>query len=131
MHTIQFTCRNSPTHDTYLLTYRNGLWWPQPQSWRNNGSGSWEIDAYFGATGEHTLHIVTANELGKALIQYYERIANMNRERKAKLSPKLLDEADRRMLLTVNPGIPMIGLPKGLRSEAFIVVNVAESPREQ
>jgi len=128
-HPVRFKCLNPPTDDTYLFSFRDGLWWPQPQKFREIiGGRIWEVDAYFGATGEHALHIVTANELGKVLIRYYWKVVEMNKERKEKLSDKL-SEGDREMLRYVYPGIEMTGLPKGLRSEDWVTVEIAEAGR--
>jgi pyrimidine deaminase RibD-like protein len=63
-HSVRFTCLNPPGVDTYLLVYQRGQYWPQPGPFREIEPGVWEVDAYFGSTGEQTLQIVTANNLG-------------------------------------------------------------------
>jgi hypothetical protein len=87
--------------------------------------GIWEVDAHFGLTGEHTLHLVTATNLGVSLIAYYRRILSRNNERAKELRTKLRHgepvPGEGRW-----PGIPMSALPKGLRSEVSVTVRIAE-----
>ncbi len=120
-HTIRVKCLNPPGPDTYLLAYKGGLYWPQTGPFRASGEGIWEIDAHFGSTGEHTLQLVTADSLGSALIRYYRKITEQNRSRREKLRGKI----DLSLLGGDYPGIEMNGLPKGLRLEASVNVNVA------
>lgn len=127
-HPIRFECINSPTSDNYLLTFRGGLCWPQPEGFHHVENNVWETNAHFGSTGEHTLHIVTASELGRTLIEYYRKVARLNRERRDRVKMKLTG-SDLDLLGGDYPGIQMIGLPKGLLSEASVVVNVAEPPK--
>jgi hypothetical protein len=91
-HPIRFKCLNPPGTDNYLFSFRQGLCWPQPGPFRQVGEGVWEIDAYFGTTGEHTLHLVTANDLGRALIEYYRKIVRLNTERREKLKKEIATE---------------------------------------
>ena len=60
-HVVRIECLNPPTADNYLVVYRGGLCWPQGGSFRQVAKNTWEIDLHFGTTGEHDLHIVTAN----------------------------------------------------------------------
>jgi pyrimidine deaminase RibD-like protein len=123
--TIRLKCLNSPTDDNYLLTSRNGLYWPQRGPFRQIEEKVWEIDAYFGTTGTHSLHIVTATEIGKVLIDYYRLVVRQNLERREKLKElKKLTEADLNVLGGDYFGIPMTSIPKGLRSEASINVTI-------
>jgi hypothetical protein len=88
------------------------------------------VDPHFGATGTHSLRLVTTNApLGKALIRYYWKVTNINRERKEALSEKL-SEADCKMLRYVSPGIEMTDLSKGLLAEDFVIVEIAENPSQ-
>ena len=52
---VRFKCLNPPGMSTYLLTYREGLYWPQSGPFREIEEGTWEIDAHFGTTGGHVL----------------------------------------------------------------------------
>jgi pyrimidine deaminase RibD-like protein len=127
-HTIQLECLNAPTDiANHLIVYREGLYYPQWGPFRHIAKKSWEINAHFGATGEHTLHIVTVNELGRALIQYYRKVTNLNIERRKKLQASFTG-VDLGMLGGDYFGIEMTGLPKGIRSEASVTVTVAKSP---
>lgn len=125
-HTIRFTCLNSPTINNHLLSSRYGLYWPQGGSFRHIEKKVWEIDAYFGAPGEHTLHIVTATPLGEEMLRYYWRVVNLNKDRRNRLKAKFPDAE--KLLGGDYFGIEMTGLPKGLRSEASVTVTIAEKP---
>jgi pyrimidine deaminase RibD-like protein len=129
VHPIRFTCVNPPIDGQhFLLVLKNGLCWPQGSAFRPVDTDTYEVDAHFGSTGEHTLHLVTAVDLGINLITYYRRVIDRNARRRSELEkvnlPKdhpLLREGDR-------PGIPMTDLPKGLRSEASVKVTIAAKP---
>jgi len=121
-HTIRLKCLNPPGPDTYLLINREGLCWPQGGPFRPAGKGLWEIDAHFGSTGEHVLQLITANNLGSALIHYYQKVTQENRSRRSRLR----DKVDASLLGVDHPGIVMSGgLPKGIRLEASVAVYVA------
>jgi pyrimidine deaminase RibD-like protein len=120
-HPIRFKCLNPPRVDTYLLSYRGGQYWPQPGPFRQIEQGVWEIDAHFGTTGEHVLQLVTANDLGSVLIQYYRKVVELNRSRREKSRDKI----DLSILGDAYRGIEMNGLQKGLRLEASVTVVVA------
>jgi pyrimidine deaminase RibD-like protein len=121
-HTIQFECRNPPGAGTYLVIYRGGQYWPQPGPFRQIEPRVWEIDAHFGTTGEHFLQLVTADDLGSALIRYYRKVVELNRSRREKMRDKINDLS---ILGGDYPGIEMNGLPKGLRLEASVKVVVS------
>jgi len=122
--TFRFTCLNAPTDRNYLLAYHAGECWPQYGTFREVDNKTWEIDANFGAGGLHTMQIVTANDLGKVLIEYYRKVVGMNQSRRNKLTDKLAVE-HRALIGGDYPGIPMIGLPKGLRLETSVDVTIA------
>jgi len=126
-HPIRFKCLNPPGTDYYLFSFRQGLCWPQPGPFRQVEEGVWEIDAYFGATEEHTLHLVTANDLGRALIEYYRKIVRLSTERREKLKNEITTE-QLALLGGDYPGIQMNGLPKGFRSEASVAITIAKRP---
>jgi pyrimidine deaminase RibD-like protein len=121
-HAIRFKCLNPPGPDTYLLEYRDGLFWPQSGPFREIDRDVWEIDAHFGSTGEYVLQLVTANDLGNALITYYRKVTEENRRRRERLRGKVVDLS---LLGGDYPGIAVNGLPKGLRLEASVSVFVA------
>jgi pyrimidine deaminase RibD-like protein len=117
---IRFESLNPPTTETYLLVYKGGVYWPQSGPFRDLGNSTWEIDAHFGATGEHVVQLVTADSLGAALIRYYRKVVAHNLSRRDKLRGKV----DLSLLGGDYPGIEMNGPPKGLRVEAAVNVNV-------
>jgi pyrimidine deaminase RibD-like protein len=126
--TIRFKSLNPPGANNYLLSFREGLCWPQPGTFREVKQSIWEIDAYFGATGDHTLHLVTAVAMGRTLVEYYRKVVQLNTQRTARLKEKI-DAAHLDLLGGDYPGIPMNGLPKGFRSEASVAVTVAAKPK--
>jgi pyrimidine deaminase RibD-like protein len=123
-HPVRFKSANPPTDHHFLLCLKGGLCWPQSSVFRAVGPATWEVDAHFGSTGEHTLHLVTAVDLGISLITYYRKVVERNRVRRRELETVL--EKDHALLREGDwPGIPMTALPKGLRSEASITVMIA------
>jgi pyrimidine deaminase RibD-like protein len=124
---LRFTCVNGPGPSTYLLIYKNGQYWPQPDLPRFiEQDGVWEIVAHFGATGDHELRLVTADDLGNVLIQYYRKVVDENLNRRRRLRAQGIDVST---LGGDYPGIQMSGLPKGLRIEASVAVYVAPAPK--
>jgi hypothetical protein len=127
-HAVRFKCLNPPASNNYLVSSLNGLCWPQPDSLREVEKDIWEIDAHFGSPGDHTLHIVTASDLGQVLVNYYWKVHNRSIFRANKLKGKVKDEG----LKFLNDhwiGIPMPGLPKGFRSEASVTITIAPKPK--
>lgn len=126
-HAVRVTCVNPPTASNYLFTSHGGLYWPQPGPFRHVERNEWEIDAYFGATIDHTLHIVTATELGQVLIEYYRKVVRWNIERREMLKKRYHPSKEDLALLLGGDyyGIAMTGLQKGLRSEDSITVTIA------
>ena len=122
-HVVRFTCLNPPGDDNYLLTSRDSLYWPMPGPFRQVKERIWEIDAYFGATGDHILHLVTANDLGKVLFKYYRKIIEQNRYRRDRLSGKI----DPSLLGDDYQGIEMNGLQKGLRLEHSVAIIIGKN----
>jgi hypothetical protein len=121
-HYLRFKCVNPPGPSTYLLIYRDGQYWPQPGLPRFiEQEGVWEIFAHFGTTGDHELRLVTADDLGNALIQYYRKVVDENLSRRKRLRAQGIDVST---LGGDYPGIQMSGLPKGLRLEASVPVFV-------
>jgi pyrimidine deaminase RibD-like protein len=125
-HTIRIRCNNPPTDKDYLFLSRNGLYWPQPGPFRPVALNEWEIDAHFGTTGEHGLHIGSANELGKILIDYYRSVIRSNLQRYDTITKTYkLDYRQYVALLGGDYfGIPMAGLGKGLLAECSVVVKL-------
>ena len=130
--TVRFKCLNPPDTSNYLLVMRQGLCWPQSRLFRQFDGPIWDVDAHFGTPGEHTLHIVTANDLGCTAIEYYRKVVNLNRERRERLKnipeTKTILDNNPSLLGGDYPGIQMNGLPKGLRSEASVRVIIEKKP---
>jgi pyrimidine deaminase RibD-like protein len=126
--TVRFECLNAPkAADNFLFMSHDGFYAPQPGQFRHLSGKKWAIDAQFGTTGEHTLHIVTANELGRELVQYYRRVINLNLGRRERLKA-VLNAENLNLLGGDYFGIQMTGLPKGFRSEASVTVTIAKKP---
>jgi pyrimidine deaminase RibD-like protein len=130
---IRFACANPPQSNNYLLSFLNGQCWPQAGNFQHINGNEWEATASFGSAGEHTLHLVTATDLGKAIIDYYWKVVGLNIERRKrfKISDTItVPEVELNQLLGGDyPGIAMTGLPKGIRSEASVNVMIAEKPK--
>jgi hypothetical protein len=129
-------CINSPGQDVFVLTYRNGEWWPQPHSLRRiEESDRWETPVFFGMYGEQAVHIVKASELGAGLIAYYRKVTRTNTERLQQFRHKLgeewwtREEEFLRQLPGSYPGIELPKLPKGLDSQASVTVNIVPPGR--
>lgn len=129
VRTVRFKCNNPPGPNTYLLAYGAGSFWPQPGPFRKVENGVWEVDAHFGSTGQYTLQLVTAGDLGNALIRYYRKITQQNSDRRIKLKETLRGAIDLSILGGDYPGIEMNGLPKGFQLEASVAVNVVSKIR--
>lgn len=108
-HAIRFKCLNPPASNNYLFSFRGGLWWPQPGPFRHIEKSIWEIDAHFGCTGDHILHLVTGNALAEALVQYYRKVVKLNIDRRERVNGKLSKE-DMTLLGGDYTGILMTGL---------------------
>ncbi|MGA9800675.1 MAG: deaminase [Terriglobales bacterium] len=121
---VRFKSRNPPGPNTYLFICTAGLYWPQFGPFREAEQGLWEIDAHFGGTGDYTLQLVTASELGNSLVRYYRKVIQQNRDRRERLRLKLRGEIDLSILGGDYPGIEMNGLLKGLQLEASVSVKV-------
>jgi hypothetical protein len=123
MHPIKFTCRGTPSEDVRLVALHCGQWWPQPGTAELVERDTWQFRAHFGASGIHFLHIVTANELGRSLIDYYWKVVQLNKDQRARIA-EAFGSAGVAKLGGDHPGIKMVGLPKGLRSEASVKVTI-------
>lgn len=123
-HAVRFKCKNPPGPNTYLLIYSGGSCWPQPGPFREIEHGVWEVDANFGNTEDFTLQLVTASDLGNALIRFYRKVTQQNRDRRERLRQKLHGEIDLSILGGDYPGIEMNGLLKGLQLEDSVTVKV-------
>lgn len=123
-HPIRFKCAVKPSDHDFVLVMKNGECWPGSSNFRPDGD-DYVVDAHFGMSGEHTVYLVTANDLGVILIQYYRRVLERNANRVRQLIP-MLKEGQSVPGEGRWPAIAMPALPKGLRVEASINVVIAD-----
>jgi pyrimidine deaminase RibD-like protein len=125
-HTFTCECITPPGPDVFILfTNPSGQWWPQPTRLRQKSdSNKYEFDCWFGTTGFHTIHVVRATELGSGLINYYRKVVDLGTKQLERLKPIGLSEDRLRQLRLGYPGIELTRLPRGLDSQANIVVEV-------
>lgn len=124
---------NPPGPDVFVFTGIGGTWWPQPNSLRVTGPGTWAVKVHFGSFDMHTVCIVKANDLGSHLVDFYRKMTQMNKNREARAKTffakaeidgsEVLD-----MLRHKYPGIDMGSLPKGIEVQARIEVEIERPP---
>jgi len=122
-------CLNPPTGNTFLFAYRDGQYWPQYGQFRRIDEQHWEIDAHFGLGGEHLMQIVTVNDLGAVLIDYYRRVVEENQKRRNEIKASLSEsdfEKIQKPLKHIYPGVRMTILPKGIRLEAQVTLQIID-----
>ncbi len=85
----------------------------------------------FGVSGPFMLYIVSASELGNALVEYYRKVIRDNEQRIALLKTRGAPAGLLKGLPGEYPGIEMTRLPDGLYEEAKVDVVVAQSPLER
>ncbi|MFL5241567.1 MAG: deaminase [Gemmataceae bacterium] len=122
-------CANDPDATTKIIMQRGGEWWPGRNPLHRIGdTREWKAELYFGADGDHTLHIVKATDAGSALLNYYQDVVNRNIDRRRELERRCKERGVPLDLLKGLPGefqgIKMGGLPKGLESQAHVQVRV-------
>lgn len=126
---------NPPGQDVFALVVGpSGHFAPQPHPLEQDGDGkNWKTTVYFGRTGQHTIYIVKANDLGVALVNYYRKVIRSNEDRMKKIRGMLKvtgDEEERflRQLPGIYQAIEMNRLPKGLEVQDRIEVFIADKP---
>jgi pyrimidine deaminase RibD-like protein len=120
---LRFECNTTPDDNVIAITNRNGSWWPQPGSPQKVAEREWEFEIRYGSFGTQEVHIVTVSDAGSVLIDYFWQTAGQTERRRSRLSEKLGD-AEARLLDGDMSGIPMGHLPKGLRSEGFVITEI-------
>jgi hypothetical protein len=132
VYEVMGTYKIRPGANVFAFTCRGGNWWPQPHPFSvDETRKTWRTKMHFGASGPFMLYIVRANELGVALINYYWKVGEENRHRKAMLKGRNISDESLQGLPGEYPGIEMLSLPQGLCVEAMVDVVVAEPPRVQ
>jgi pyrimidine deaminase RibD-like protein len=130
-YTFQCTCITPPGADIYVLVERYGFWWPQPGKLRQVGdTNKYKFEVHFGATGEHSIHIVKASELGSSLIAYYNGVSLDSIDRRKRLKEKLNTDGMNLLDLLGSDykGIAMPSLPRGLDSQGHVTVTILDTP---
>jgi hypothetical protein len=136
-HMMSGTFRSPPGDDVFAITNIGGRWWPQPYALSvDELQQRWSVKVHFGGYGPHVLAIVRANDLGKALVNYYRKITNRLEGARRNVTtyaeekglgshlPSLLE-----FVGGAYPPIDMIRLPKGLQLQAQVNVIVEEKPK--
>ena len=78
-YTFKCTCITPPGNDIFVVSEGRGVWWPQGSKLRPipgseaDGYPVYAFKSWFTATGLQWVHVVRANELGQALIGYYNK----------------------------------------------------------
>jgi pyrimidine deaminase RibD-like protein len=129
--TLVCKCANDPDQNVKLIVQRGGEWWPVSDELSRRGdSREWTADVYFGAEGEHTIHVVKASGSGAVLLSYYQDVVNRNLARLEKLKQRIEEKKLPSDFLKDLPGnyhsIKMGDLPKGLESQAHVQVKVVK-----
>jgi pyrimidine deaminase RibD-like protein len=136
-YTMSGSFRHPPGDDVFAITNIGGRWWPQPYALSvDELQQRWSVKVHFGGYGPHVLAIVRANDLGKALVNYYRKITNRLEGARRNVTtyaegkelgshlPSLLESVG-----GAYPPIDMMRLPKGLRLQAQVNVTVEEKPK--
>ena len=87
---VVFECNNPPGPDVFLNVKHEGRLWPQYQPISSIGdSKRWTGKVGIGADGDHEIHIVKANTLGLALIEFHKDVTDRNIDRKRQIQQKI------------------------------------------
>jgi pyrimidine deaminase RibD-like protein len=128
-HTFKCTCITPPGNDIFVVSERGGSWWPQSYKLRPvRGSEAagypvYEFESWFSTTGPQRVHVVRANELGQALILYYNKVCRNNKHAREKLNITLSENQEKDYRIGY-PGIEMASPPRGLDIQASIQLEI-------
>jgi len=136
-YTMSGTFRHPPGDDVFAITNIGGKWWPQPHALSvDESQQSWSVKVYFGSYGPHVLAIVRANDLSKALVNYYRKITNRLESARRNVTTYAEENGLGSHLLSLvefvggaYPPIDMVRLPKGLQLQYQVNVIVEEKPK--
>jgi len=134
---IRGTFINRPGPDVIAMTYVepvetlgfDGGWWPQDQVMAVPGTDNqWEVTVQFGVALPHRVCIVKANDLGRELVKFYDRLKEVRRHVILRVA-NLYGDDHEHVRLSIAPGywpLPMSGrsLPKGLDPQASVRIDV-------
>jgi pyrimidine deaminase RibD-like protein len=128
-YTFKCTCIMPPGNDIFVVSERRGAWWPQGSKLRPvpgseaDGYPVYEFESWFTVTGLQWVHVVRANELGQALIGYYNKVCRNNEHARRKLNLTLSQSLEKDYRIGY-PGIDMASPPRGLDIQASIELEI-------
>ena len=138
VHDISGEYLNKPEPgDLHLMVgNKEGIWWPQQYQVEFLADKKWRARFDLTHRGEFVVALVRANGLGRALIQYFERVKNLRAERRRALISRI-DAANRGLLAELDDtdwtrslgsdwtGINLsLSLPKGLDPQIWLEYRV-------
>jgi hypothetical protein len=126
-YTFKCKCLSEPGNDIFVINRRHETYWPQRGKLRHIGHRIYEFASWFGARGVHTVYVVRANELGQALINYYDRIIRDHELARQKLGIDLEKNRVEDYRLGY-PGFNLVNLPRGLDPQGSIQVEIKANP---
>lgn len=127
-YTFTCECNGPPPDDFFVLVQRGDLWWPQPTKLQRTFSGQYKFDCWFGATGDHIIHVIKASSMARVLIEYYLYVLKTLEDKRATLRRIGLTEIQLEDLQPWYPPISLGGLPQELFSIAHVAVQVVPNP---
>ena len=118
-----------PFDSVKVFVARANYWWPQPGYIEpiTNKENEWSIKVYTGIPGNCRVIVGKLNSLGKALLKYYDRVAEVNQQTYNSLRDKLGNDVVPKEL------VPFVGIemenkqpPKGIDVEHEIEFEVID-----
>jgi hypothetical protein len=121
----QGTYKIRPEGDVFAFVRSGEDWWPQilRLSFDEPRQNQWQAKVKFGR-GRATLHIVSVNELGVTLVEYYRKVFKENELRTRLLKSRGVSDELLKDVPGNYPSIEMTKLPDGLYEEAKVDVVV-------
>jgi pyrimidine deaminase RibD-like protein len=126
-HTFKCECLTAPGSDIFVINRFKATYWPQRDKLRHICHRIYEFDSWFGATGFHTVYVVRANELGEALITYYDKIIQNNEHARRQLGIDMHKNRVKDYRIGY-PGFDLTKLPRGLDAQGSIQVEIRRNP---
>jgi pyrimidine deaminase RibD-like protein len=135
--TIQGTYVNPPKQDVWALTHvteedsrgLGGGWWPQEEVRPVAGSeNQWEATVQFGAAQRVKICIVRANDLGKEMIKYYEKLKDVRNHVVDVVTNIYCPDREhvRWIVAPIYWALPVSSVKKGLDVEASVEIEITE-----
>jgi hypothetical protein len=120
---------HAPGSDIFVVSERSGMWWPQHfklsqvQGEEVDGYPVYAFESWFSVLGRQSVHVIKANELGNALILYFNKVCRNNVHARKKLN-LTLEESLKNDYRIGYPGIDMPSAPPGLDIQGSIEVDI-------